>query len=185
MNIPEQFFLDIMHVSFLGTLERILTMWFKEFKNEKKQINKFYLNPVKKRLLDQMALKIQYPNEIKRNQREITENLGDLKANEFRNIIFYLVPLFKTLLEKNYFDHFAAYATALRIMCQPKIKKEDLNDAYILMDYFVKKFAFLYGIVNMDYKVHVHLHLALQVLNYGSLTYLTCFIFEGNNKLDF
>ena len=96
MNIPEQFFLDIMHVSFHGTLERILTMWFKEFKNEKKQINKFYLNPVKKRLLDQMALKIQYPNEIKRNQREITENLKDLKANDFRNIIFYLVPLFKT-----------------------------------------------------------------------------------------
>jgi hypothetical protein len=69
-------------------------MWFKEFKNEKKQINKFYLNPVKKRLLDQMALKIQYPNEIKRNQREISENIGDLKANEFRKIIFYLVPLF-------------------------------------------------------------------------------------------
>jgi hypothetical protein len=89
------------------------------------------------------------------------------------------------LLEKNYFDHFAAYATALRIMCQQKIKKEDLNDAYILMDYFVKKFAFLYGIVNMDYKVHVHLHLALQVINYGSFTYLICFIFEGNNKLDF
>jgi hypothetical protein len=59
MNIPEQFFLDIMHVSFHGTLERILTMWFKEFKNEKKEINKFYLNPTIKRLLDQMALKIQ------------------------------------------------------------------------------------------------------------------------------
>jgi hypothetical protein len=179
MSIPEQFFLDIMHVSFLGTLEKMLNMWCKEYKNEKKEINEFYLSPRQKKFLDQMAIKVKYPNEIKRHQREITENLGDLKANEFKNIIFYLIPLFKPVLKKEYFNHFAAYATALRIMCTPKISKEDLKDAYLLMDYFVKKFQNLYGLVNMDYKVHVHLHLALQVLNYGSLIYLTCFIFEG------
>ncbi len=174
-----------MHVSFLGTLEKLLTLWCKEFKNEKGIINQFYLNPNKKRNLDQMAIKIRYPDEIKRHQREITENLGDLKANKFRNIIFYLIPLFKTLLDKKYFDHFASYATALRIMCQKNIKKEDLKDAYLLMDFFVKKFAVLYGVVNMDYKAHVHLHLALQVLNFGSLIYLTCFIFEGKlHKLE-
>ena len=181
MNIPEQFFLDIMHVSFLGTLERLLTLWCKEFRNENNQKNKFYLNPREKKEIDQLAIKVKYPNEIKRHQREITENLGDLKANEYKNIIFYLIPLFKPFLKKEYFNHFAAYATALRIMCTPKISKDDLKDAYLLMNFFVKKFAVLYGLVNMDYKVHVHLHLALQVLNYGSLIFLTCFIFEGKN----
>ena len=102
MNIPEQFFLDIMHVSFHGTLE-----------NEKKEINEFYLSPRQIKFLDQMAIKVKYPNEIKRHQREITENLGDLKANEFKNKIFNLIPLFKPVLKKEYFSHFAAYATAL------------------------------------------------------------------------
>ena len=54
MNIPEQFFLDIMHVSFLGTLERLLTLWCKEFRNENNQKNKFYLNPREKKEIDQL-----------------------------------------------------------------------------------------------------------------------------------
>ncbi len=89
-----------MHVYFHGTLEKMLTMWCKDYKNEKKEINEFYLNPRQKKFLDQMAIKVKYPNEIKRRQREITENLGDLKANEFKNIIFYLIPLFKPVLKK-------------------------------------------------------------------------------------
>jgi hypothetical protein len=70
-------------------------------------------------------------------------------------------------------------------MCQKQISKEDLSDAYILMDYFVKRFGQknMYGLVNMDYKVHVHLHLALQVLYYGTLIYITCFIFEGKFEI--
>jgi hypothetical protein len=181
MDIPGQFFLDILHVDFHGTFEKMMTMWCKEYKNEKNVINKFYLNPTKKRLLDELVIKVKYPNEIKRHQREIVENLGDLKGNEFKNVIFYLVPIFKLVLKENYFNHFAAYATSLRLMCQKQISKEDLSNAYILMDYFVKRFGQknMYGLVNMDYKVHVHLHLALQVLYYGTLIYITCFIFEG------
>ena len=185
MDIPEQFYLDILHVDFHGTVEKLLTMWFKEYENDYLEINKFYLNPTKKRIIDEIVLKVKYPNEIKRHQREIAENLGDLKANEFKNIIFYLVPVFKQFIHKSFFNHFAAYATSLRLMCQNKISKEDLNDAYLLMDYFIKRFGHknMYGLVNMDYKVHVHLHYALQTLYFGPLIYITCFIFEGKSFL--
>ena len=82
------------------------------------------------------------------------------------------------VLKKNIFQHWAAYVTSLRLLCQKTISKEDLNHAFILMDYFVRRFSAIYVIENMDYKVHVHVHYALQVLSYGSLIYITCFIFE-------
>ena len=181
MNIPEQFYFDILHIDFHGTFETMINKWKKDYKDENNNLNKFYLNPSNRSLFDQMAIKVRYPNEIKRHQREVFENLGDLKGNEFRNVLFYLVPLFKDFLKDNFFIHFSAYATALRLMCQVKISKDDLRDAYFLMDYFVRRFGHknMYGLVNMDYKLHVHLHYATQVLNYGSLAYITCFIFEG------
>jgi hypothetical protein len=175
MNIPEQFYFDILHIDFHGTFETMINKWKKDYKDENNNFNKFYLNPSNRSLFDQMAIKVRYPNEIKRHQREVFENLGDLKGNEFRNVLFYLVPLFKDFLKDNFFIHFSAYATALRLMCQVKISKDDLRDAYFLMDYFVRRFGHknMYGLVNMDYKLHVHLHYATQVLNYGSLTYIT------------
>jgi hypothetical protein len=34
MDIPGQFFLDILHVDFHGPFEKMMTMWCKEYKNE-------------------------------------------------------------------------------------------------------------------------------------------------------
>jgi transposase len=183
MNIPEQFYLDVLHCDFHGTGEFLINAWCKNFKDTTKtNKTKYYLKPEKRRIIDKLAVNVKFPSEIKRHQREITENLGDLKGNEFKNIIFYLAPIFKEVLKKNYFEHWASYVTALRLLCQSKISKEDLNDAFILMDYFVRRFATLYGKENMDYKVHVHIHYAMQVFLYGSLIFITCFIFEGNLK---
>ena len=196
MSIPEQFYFDILHCDFHGTGEFCIKAWCTNYKEPVKSSNKstnsglsknqthrtqYYLNNEKKKKLDDLAVMVNFPSEIFRYQRKITENLGDLKGNEFKNIIFYLGPIFKKVLKKNVFEHWAAYVTALRILCQTKISKEDLNDAFILLDYFVRRFSNIYGKHNMNYKVHVHLHYAMQVLLFGSLIYVTCFIFEGKH----
>ena len=180
IKIPEDIYLDPMHLIYIGTQLKLLTMWCYEYKNYKNEINQFYLGPKKRTSIDDIILKLKYPNEISRNQRSIND-LKNFKANELRNITFYYgSTVFKEALKKKYFIHFAAYTTSIRLMTQRKISKEDLNDAFVLMNYFIKRFNQLYGDENMDYKLHAHSHLPLQVLSYGPLNFLSCFPFEGN-----
>jgi hypothetical protein len=195
LSIPEDVFLDPMHTCFLGPAEDLLSMWCKSATKEKKQPgfsdnkkrskkislkNEFYLNPNMKKILDDSVVKIKYPNEIKRHQRTISDNLGDMKANEFRNTLFYQAPIIRKVQKSNIFKHFAAYVTAMRLMCQSRISKTDLHDAYILIDYFVKRYSTLYGRRKMNWKIHAHLHLPYQALYFGSLNLITTFAFECN-----
>ena len=179
IKIPDNIYLDPMHLIYIGTQLKLLTMWCTEFKNFQNEINSFYLGPKKRSKIDEIILKLDYPNEISRNQRSIND-LKNFKANEFRNLMFYYGPtVFKEVMKKSYFMHYATYATSIRLMVQKKISKEDLNDAFILMNYFIKRFSQIYGAENMDYKLHAHSHLPLQVLSYGPLNLLSCFSFEG------
>ena len=147
--------------------------------------NPFYLSVAKKKMMDNDVIKIEFPNEIKRIQRTITDNLGELKANEFRNSLLYHAPIIRKVQKSNYFMHYAAYVTSIRLMCQTRIRKEELHDAYILIDYFVKRYSQLYGRNKMNWKIHAHLHLPLQVLNFGNFIYITSFGFEGKMKIIF
>lgn len=63
-------------------------------------------------------------------------------------------------------------------MNQNKVKK-----AYILLNYFVRRVKSLYGLENMLFNLHGHIHLAVQALNWGPLHKLTCFPFEGMFKI--
>ena len=195
LSIPDDVYFDPMHTCFLGPAEGLLSMWCKSATKDKKEPslsnhmkrsnktnlkNEYYLNSNKKKILDDSVVKIKYPDEIKRHQRSISDNLGDMKANEFRNTLFYQAPIIRKIQKKNIFKHFAAYVTAMRLMCQSKISKNDLHDAYILIDYFVKRNCTLYGRKKMNWKIHAHLHLPYQTLYFGNLNLITTFAFECN-----
>ena len=126
-----------------------------------------------------MAVNVKFPSEIKRHQREITENLGDLKGNEFKNIIFYLAPIFKEVLKKNYFEHWASYVTALRLLCQSKISKEDIKNKY-LMD---KKVVKVYKIHN-ESKVGVINALWANQMSQGGVLPIQASFIPSNKFLD-
>ncbi len=120
-----------------------------------------------------------YPNEINRNQRTFDE-LYNFKANEFRNILFYAaIPAFALILDKKKFTHFAHYIIAMRLMTSKNITKKKIEDAQTLINYFVMQYKTIYGIENMDYKLHAHLHFPLQVQRFGGLNTTSCFPFEG------
>jgi hypothetical protein len=120
-----------------------------------------------------------YPNEIKRTQRSFNE-INNFKANEFRNLLFYsVIPAFGLILDKKRFTHFAIYIIAMRIMTCKEITEKKIEDAQLLINYFVMQYKTIYGIENMNYKLHAHLHFPLQVQRYGTLNKTSCFPFEG------
>ena len=54
--------------------------------------------------------------------------------------IFSAIPRLEEVMIDSYFTHFAAYVTGLRLLNQIEISKDDIEDAYVLIEYFLKRF---------------------------------------------
>ena len=119
-------------------------------------------------------------NRPKRGLRD----LKSFKANDFRNFLYYLGPAcLKMGLNSSYFQHFLAFVVAIRLLTQEKLHESDIRKAFILLNFFVRRFKTLYGESNMRFNVHALTHLALQATRWGPLHKATCFSFEGLFKI--
>jgi len=104
----------------------------------------------------------------------------DFKANEWRDIAFYLIiPILSTFLEKKHFHNLVQYIIFLRILCNDSITEQDLSDAQVILNLFIVDFEKLYGIDSMTFNLHSHLHLIKQVRRFGPLTKSAGFCFEN------
>ena len=93
---------------------------------------------------------------------------------------FYVgVLIVDNILPLEYLQHYLTYMIALRLLTQEKIVEDDIKDAFTLLNYFVMRFEKLYGLEHMNYKIHSLTHLAIQVLNVGTLHKHAAFHFEG------
>ena len=123
------------------------------------------------------------PIESARSTRVLSDR-GHYKANEWRNLAFYLViPLFKSYMHEKYFNNLIKYVVYIRILCQDKISAEDLKDAELIFIDFIREYEILYGIDNMTSNLHAHFHLIAQVKRFGPLTKCSGFAFENMFRL--
>jgi hypothetical protein len=123
------------------------------------------------------------PIESARSTRALSDR-GHYKANEWRNLAFYLViPLFKSYMHEKYFNNLIKYVVYIRILCQDKISAEDLKDAELIFIDFIREYEILYGIDNMTSNLHAHFHLIAQVKRFGPLTKCSGFAFENMFRL--
>lgn len=75
------------------------------------------------------------------------------------------------------------YIVFIRLLCQDKITKEEINDAKLIIDDFIIEYEKLYGLDSMTFNLHAHLHLPIQTLRYGPLNKSACFCFENMFKI--
>ena len=107
---------------------------------------------------------IKYPSEYSRTILPLKKFLNFYKASEFRNSVFYLaIPVLKTFLPTPFYTHFAKYSLFIRILCNDKVKQEDLILALKLIITFSKETSDLYGSKHMTFNLHSNLHLPMQV----------------------
>jgi hypothetical protein len=173
--LPEQILLDILHVSYQGTLDSLLSLWTDSTNSE----YLFYLNKPAVRLINKKLLLIKYTSEMGRSQRALTF-LSYFKANELRNLIFYaLVYVLKEIMREKVYEHFLLYAIFIRLLTKKKISEKDLVIAQLIIEEFVQNFANIYGSENMKSNLHAHLHLTEQCKKFGPLNKMSCFPFEG------
>jgi len=133
-------------------------------------------------LIDKRLLNVKLPPGHSRATRSITER-SYYKANEWRNILFYLAfGILKDILPNLYLKNLLKYIIFIRILCQEKISLEDCNEALLIFDDFHSEFEKLYGKENMTFNLHSHLHMPEQVWLYGGLNKTSGMCFENKFK---
>ena len=128
-------------------------------------------------IIDKMLLCIKHPKDYSRKQRSIMY-WKLYNANEYKNLLFNAsIYIFKDIMAPEYYKHFCKYILFIRILTNEKILPENILYADQLINEFISEFEILYGEDELTYNLHAHLHLALQVLNYGPLDKVSCFPF--------
>ncbi|CAF0957142.1 unnamed protein product [Brachionus calyciflorus] len=161
IKIPENVFLDYMHLSCIDTFKKI----FNSFSDRSNWQKNFYLGKVIN-FIEKRQMDVKLPSEIKRKIRPISEKFY-YKTNEFRTITFYLpFGIFKGLLIDKYFNNLMKFIIFFRILCQDEITKENIIDAKKINVDFIQEYEELYGQINMTSNGHGHIHLPEQVKNF-------------------
>ena len=134
--------------------------------------------------LDEMFCSIKVPHDFTRKPRSIRE-LKNWKASEFRLFVLFAgLPCLREAavfgeFEVDHFYHFALLSTALHFLHSVPVGKACVEKAQFLLDNFVRLLPSLYGIAECTYNSHALLHFPSQVLDHGSLSFMSAFVFEA------
>jgi hypothetical protein len=105
------------------------------------------------------------------------------KANEIKVFLLYTgLPILFKYLQTKYFEHFCLYVLIIRRLCDTNIPDKEHDNTKRLLNIWQKDVEGLYGLKDMTYTAHVHLHLVDQVRRLGPLHRIAAFSFEGMLK---
>ena len=130
------------------------------------------------KLFNSQYRNIKIPHSFPRSIRDL-KDLAYWKANELKLFMLYTgVPSLYLHLSELHFEHFCLYVLYIRLLCDDdaEFKREQLEEIGFVWHEHLQK---LYGISEMTFTAHAHLHLPQQVFRFGPLHKLSCFAFEG------
>lgn len=167
--------LDYMHLVCLGVMKRLLQFWLRG--NMVIRMRAEDLD-----ILNETILNVR--NHISyRDFARLPRPLHDLdrwKATEYRQFLLYTGPiLLKDRLKPSQYMHFLSLSCAIRILCSGVFCLNYNNYAKELLVYFVRNYSRLYGEEYVSHNVHNLIHLADDVLNFGSLENFSAFKYEN------
>ncbi|KAJ8668022.1 hypothetical protein QAD02_009685 [Eretmocerus hayati] len=157
VDLIYQFILDIMHLIYLGVVDRMLSFLMKGAPNSPV----IRLSAQQKTELDRRTLMIRkdIPYEFKRKMQS-TNNFEDYHAVDYRFFLLYCCPVvFKKILNNEYYNHWNLLHVATRMLCGPRAV-EEANQARDFMHQFVEESIVLYGEVFCTINVHGLSHVA-------------------------
>ncbi|XP_051167210.1 uncharacterized protein LOC127285304 [Leptopilina boulardi] len=176
-NLSTSLVPDYMHIVVIGVFKLLLMLWFcTTNKNEE-----FYVNKKMRDDVEQEINRIFPTDDITRTPRPLSKSKF-WKASEKRAMLLLYFPvILQGILKEKYYQHFLLLVRAMHILLQEKIHPMEINLAETLLYLFVSDFPKLYGLNNCTYNVHMLLHLAQAVRNWGPLWAWSAFPFEDEN----
>lgn len=177
IDVINGFCLDYMHCVLLGIVKNLIKLWCS---SSNFKMN-FYLNKNRQTTLNARLLAVKPISEISRKPRAL-DQLADLKANEFRSLLLFYLPIcLEDLLPKKYIDHLRLLSFSIYILLKPKISSNELELCERRISEFVPLYQKYYGKINMTMNIHLLLHMVECVKNCGPLWSQSAFAFESFN----
>ena len=171
-----RFIPEYQHSVCLGVTKQITSLWL-----DSKHHNEDWYLGGKVSDIDQELLAIKPPVEVTRAPRSVKDRKF-WKASEWRSfLLFYALPVLNGILKKKYWNHLFLFVFAIDTLLQDAIKVRHVDVAEQALRKFVLNFEKLYGAANASFNVHLLMHLAASVRNWGPLWATSTFPFESFN----
>ena len=180
LDIPDNVPIDWMHCVCEGILKRqLFNRWLNpNFAAESYSLVGFAVE------VNEILLSIQVPHDCNRKPRSL-DDLKHWKASEFRLFVLFTgLPCLRDAVLSNEFSvdhyyHFALLTTALCKLHSVPLSKVSVEKSQVLLDNFVRLLPNLYGQQECTFNSHSLLHFPSQVLDHGSLSFTSAFVFEA------
>ncbi|KAK3933100.1 1-deoxy-D-xylulose-5-phosphate synthase [Frankliniella fusca] len=178
-SLISQMPLEPMHLLFLGIMRRILL----QLLGTKRNLCEYKFSDSLKSTVDNLSLYISqfYPNDFARKPRKWTD-YALFKATEFRRILLYdgfIILKAKDVSRKVYYNY-RLLACAIRILSDPSLVHDFLDDADTLLKKFISDSVSVYGQQFNVYNVHHLKHLADECRRHGDLDSFSAFKYENH-----
>lgn len=183
------FFLDSMHLLYIGIMKLLLEEWLSGRNRETKisASQREYLC----KILDNLTI---VPDDFQRKKFDLND-LSNWKATQYRFFLHYSsVVCLRKILKKDVYNHFMLFYVAVRILCSSELAITYIEYAKSLLRKFVYLFPSFYGQHSQNIVIHNLIHLADDVeYTNVELPAISAFMFEnclgcikriirGNNK---
>lgn len=177
--IVDGFAIDVMHCVHLGVMKRLMSLWLKPKYKE----NAFLINKQHQALLSNKIICLKPVPEIIRRPRSIFKR-GDFKANEYRSLLLYYLPIaLDGLLDSRFVKHFRLLSSAIYILSKDYITSDDINQARKQLHQFADEFETMYGKSSVTMNIHLLRHMANAVERLGPLWCQSTYAFEAKNGI--
>jgi hypothetical protein len=77
------------------------------------------------------------------------------------------IPTLMNFLPQDYYQHFCLYVLIIRKLCDRDLQHSEIDNIDKLLLIWHKGIEKLYGIFELTYTAHAHLHLAQQVIKFN------------------
>lgn len=177
VDLVNSFSIDYLHCVLLGVTRKHLDL----FLNSNNNKEHFYITTRKQDAMNKRLISIKPPLEIGRKPRSIFDR-ASYKGNELRSILLYYIRFcLHGLVPMRYVNHIQLLSSAIYLLLQESISKDDLSLAESRIIEYANQFESLYGKSNITMNLHLLRHIPDAVRHLGPLWSQSTFGFEANN----
>jgi len=175
-NIIDGLVPDYMHSALLGVTRQMAYLWF----DSKNHAEPFYMGKSISSI-DRDLLSIKPTCDTSRLPRSVLLRKF-WKAHEwFSFLLYYSLPILKSYLPAKFYNHWSLLVEGVSVLLSENITVDSTIHSELVFIQFVIDMAKLYGDCNVTFNVHLCLHLAKSVRDWGPLWTHSAFVFEDYN----
>ena len=165
--------IDSMHNLYLGTAKHVFEVWV-----DKKVLTKRNLVELERRIK-----LFNVPCDVGRVPSHMS-SYKSFTANQWKNwIILYSCVLLKDMLSSTDYRCWKFFVHSCVIINSCYLRESDIRSVHLFLQQFCLQFETLYGRETCTFNMHLHMHLAKTLLDFGPAHASWCYAFERFNGL--